>query len=165
MKNSLCISLAFLFFGSMTASFASASSVTVVPFPAAGDSFYSAAYGSGRIPSGWETDSLSTAGDYVTTAVLALPTNSVTGMTFDWTYQNWLGGGNTENWYLFINGKPEAYFILPDDNHEGQIQTLTGTDYFTGIAPVNGGYQIELVLQNTVPPEEGSVQWADGGTT
>ena len=30
---------------------------------------------------------------------------------------------------------------------------------------MSGGYQIELILQNTVPQFGGSVAWYDGGTT
>ncbi len=37
--------------------------------------------------------------------------------------------------------------------------TVTGTVNFAGIAPVAGGYQVELVLQNTVPFGGGSVAW------
>jgi hypothetical protein len=36
---------------------------------------------------------------------------------------------------------------------------------FAGIAPVSGGYQIELILQNSVPFGGGSVAWLDGGIT
>ncbi len=43
--------------------------------------------------------------------------------------------------------------------------TVTGTVNFADIAPVAGGYQVELVLQNTVPFGGGSVAWLDGGIT
>jgi hypothetical protein len=42
---------------------------------------------------------------------------------------------------------------------------VTGTVSFSDIAPVSGGYQVSLVLQNTVPFAGGSVAWLDGGTT
>jgi len=42
---------------------------------------------------------------------------------------------------------------------------VTGTVFFAGIPPLGGGYQVELILQNTIPPGGGSVAWQDGGIT
>jgi hypothetical protein len=176
------LSLAFLFVGSMTASFASASDVTlqplssvtgsglpdpvtVVPFPVAGDSYSSATNGNGTIPSSGQTAYQSTAGDSVTSAVFALPTNSVTDLTANWTFKDFLGDGNTEDWYVYVNGTAVAQALLPDDSRNGDILSVTGTVNFNDIAPVGGGYQVELILQNTVPSGGGSVAWEDGGTT
>ena len=58
-----------------------------------------------------------------------------------------------------------AQAILPDDAYNGDIGTVTGSLTFAGISPVGGGYQVALVLQNTVPFGGGSVSWLDGGTT
>ena len=55
--------------------------------------------------------------------------------------------------------------ILPNDDSSGDILRVSGTFDFPGVAPVSGGYQVELVLQNTVPGGGGSVAWLDGGTT
>ncbi len=80
--------------------------------------------------------------------------------------QNFLGGdGNNENWYVYLNGVAVAQTTLPDCSYCGDTQTVTGTVDFAGIAPVGGGYQLELVLQNTVPDGGGSVAWQDGGMT
>ena len=64
-----------------------------------------------------------------------------------------------------VNGIAVAQATLPDDSYNGDYLTVTGTVNFAGIAPVAGGYQVELVLQNTVPFGGGSVAWLDGGIT
>jgi hypothetical protein len=150
----------------MFALMASAAVVTIsVPFPTAGDAYCSAENGCGTIPSGGQTDFLWTANDYVLSSIFVLPTNSVTGLSANWSFQNFLGDGNTETWYVYINGTFVALTTLPDDSYNGDIMTVTGAVNFAGIAPVAGGYQVELILQNTVPFGGGSVAWLDGGTT
>ena len=94
-----------------------------------------------------------------------LNTNSVTDLTADWTFQDFLGGGNTETWFALVNGVAVAQVVLPDCNYCGNYGTVTGTVNFADIGPVNGGYQITLVLQNTVPLGGGSAAWTDGGIT
>ncbi len=136
-----------------------------VPFPTAGDAYCSASNGCGTIPSGGETDYMWTAGDYVISSIFVLPTSSVTGLTASWQYEDFLGGGNTETWFVLINGIAVASAMLPDDNYNGDILSVSGSVTFAGIAPVSGGYQISLVLQNTVPLGGGSVAWLDGGIT
>jgi len=137
-----------------------------VAFPTAGDNYCSATNGCGTIPAGGQTAFMWTAGDYVISSVF---TNtglvSVSDLTADWTFQDYLGGGNTETWYAFVNGVAVAQAILPDDSYGGDFLTVTGTVNFADIAPVAGGYQVELVLQNTVPTGGGSAAWLDGGIT
>jgi PEP-CTERM motif len=138
----------------------------VVPFPTAGDAYCSATNGCGTIPSGGQTAFMWTAGDYVISDVFtSTGLSSVTDLTANWTFQDFLGGGNTETWYVYINGITVAQAVLPDDNFMGDYLTVSGTVDFSAIAPVDGGYQVELVLQNTVPGGGGSVAWTDGGTT
>jgi PEP-CTERM motif len=135
------------------------------PFPTAGDAYCSATGGCGNIPAGGQTAFMWTAGDYVMSSIFVLPTNGVTGITANWSYQDFLGGGNTETWFALVNGVAVAQATLPDDNFVGDILTVTGSVSFAAIAPVGGGYQVELVLQNTVPGGGGSVAWLDGGIT
>jgi hypothetical protein len=135
------------------------------PFPTAGDAYCSATNGCGTIPAGGQTAFQWTAGDYVISSIFTLPTTSVTDLTANWSFQDFLGGGNTETWYVYLNGTAVAQAILPDDSYNGDILTVTGTVNFAGVAPVAGGYQVELVLQNTVPFGGGSVAWLDGGIT
>jgi hypothetical protein len=139
--------------------------VSFVPFPTAGDAYCSATNGCGTIPSGGQTDFLFDAGDYVVSSVFSIPSVSVKDLEANWYFQDFLGNGNTETWYVYVNGIAVAQAILPDDNYMGDIGTVSGTVTFAGIAPLNGGYQIALVLQNTVPFGGGSVAWLDGGTT
>jgi PEP-CTERM motif len=135
------------------------------PFPTAGDLYCSATNGCGTIPGGGQTDFMWTTGDFVISSVFVLPTTAVTDLTANWSFQDYLGGGNTETWAVFVNNIAVATAILPDDNFNGDIGTVTGTVNFAGIAPVAGGYQVSIVLQNTVPGGGGSVAWLDGGVT
>jgi len=139
--------------------------ISYVPFPTAGDQYCSATNGCGTIPSGGQTAYMWTTGDYVISSIFKLPTNSVTDLSAQWTFQDYLGGGSTETWFVLVNGIAVAQATLPDCNYCGSYFQVTGTVNFAGIAPVGGGYQIELVLQNTVPPGGGSVAWTDGGIT
>jgi len=146
--------------------YTSATTVNVnVPFPTAGDAYCSATNGCGTIPAGGGTDFQWTAGDFVTSSIFVLATNSVTDLTANWNFQDFLGGGNTETWYVYVNSVLVAQAVLPDDAYNGDILNVSGTVNFAGIGPVSGGYQVELVLQNTVPFGGGSVSWLDGGIT
>lgn len=138
---------------------------TNVPFPTAGDAFCAATSGCGTIPVGGQTDFQWTTGDFVISSIFVLPTSLVTDLTANWSFQDFLGGGNTETWAVFVNNIAVAVATLPDDNYNGDILGVTGTVNFAGIAPVGGGYQVSLVLQNTVPFGGGSVAWLDGGIT
>jgi hypothetical protein len=134
------------------------------PFPTAGDAYCSATNGCGTIPSGGQTGFQWTTGDYVTSSIFTLPTNSVTDLTANWSYTDYLNG-STELWYVYVNGVAVGMTTLVDCGCSGATETVTDTINFPDIAPVSGGYQVELVLQNTVPPGNGSVAWQDGGIT
>lgn len=136
-----------------------------MPFPTAGDAYCSFTNGCGTIPVGGGTDFQWTAGDFVTSSIFVLPTTSVTDLDANWLVQDFLGAGNTETWFVLVNGTTVAQVILPDDSFNGDILNVTGTVTFAGIAPVSGGYQVELVLQNTIINGGGSVSWLDGGLT
>jgi hypothetical protein len=135
------------------------------PFPTAGDAYCSFTNGCGTIPSGGQTAFMWTAGDFVQSSIFVLATQSVTDLTANWIYQDFLGNGNTETWFATVNGVTVAQAVLPDCGFCGTYFTVTGTVSFAGIAPLNGGYQVELILQNTLPIGGGSVAWADGGIT
>jgi len=135
------------------------------PFPTAGDAYCSATNGCGTIPAGGQTASQWTTGDFVISSIFVLNTTSVTDLTANWNFQDFLGNGNTETWFVMLNGIAVAQVTLPDDSYNGDILTVIGTVNFAGIAPVAGGYTVELILQNTVPYGGGSVAWLDGGLT
>ena len=142
------------------------SATVTVPFPTAGDAYCSATNGCGNIPSGGGTAFQWTAGDFVTSSIFVIANSlNVTGLSANWSFQDFLGGGNTETWYVYVNGVLVAQTILPDDAYNGDIGTVTGSVTFAGISPVSGGYQVYMILQNTVPFGGGSVSWLDGGTT
>ena len=162
MKTFVCV----VSFALMFALVASAAVVTTnEPFPTAGDAYCSATNGCGTIPAAGQTAFMWTAGDYVLSSIFVLLTTSVTDLEAIWSYQDYLGVGNTETWSININGVTVGSVILPDDNHGGNILNFSGTFDFAGVAPVSGGYQVELVLQNTIPGGGGSVAWLYGGTT
>ena len=138
--------------------------VTLIPFPTAGDAYVSATDGSGTIPAGGQTEPQWTTGDSVLSSIFTLPTTSVTDLTANWSAVNSLNG-STETWFVYVNGVSVAETTLPDNGGSTDTLTVAGTVDFGGIAPVAGGYQVELILQNTVPLGNGSVAWLDGGTT
>jgi hypothetical protein len=147
-----------------TSSSLAAPIVSNVPFPTAGDA-YCGSNICGTIPAGGQTDFMWTAGNYVISSIFHIPAASVTDLVANWQFQNFMGNGNSETWYAYVNGVAVAQVNAPDDGYSGNIWTASGTVTFAGIAPVAGGYQVELVLQNTVPFGGGSVAWLDGGTT
>lgn len=142
---------------------------STVAFPTAGDAFCAATSGCGTIAPGGQTDFMWTAGDYVVSAVFALQGPAAVGLSANWSFQDFLGNydGNptTETWFVFVNGVPVAAVVLPDDGYNGDIGTVTGSVTFAPIAAVNGGYQVALVLQNSLGFGLGSAAWLDGGST
>ncbi len=145
----------------LAAGMASAGSYTV-PFPSAGDAYFSATSGSGVVGDGngfqW------TAGDYVISPIFNLNLTGVVSLTTNFLVQDYLGNGNTETWFLYLNGIKVSSFVLPDDGYNGDILNVNLAASFAKIGPSGGGYQLELVEQNTVPFGGGSVLWLDGGT-
>jgi len=137
-----------------------------VAFPTAGDAYCSATNGCGTIPTGGMTLPQWTAGDYVQSDIFkSTGLTSVTDGTADWSFWDFLGEGNNETWDVYVNGVAVADLVIPDCDYCGTNGWVGGTVNFAGIAPVAGGYQVELVLQNTIPGGGGSVAWLDGGTT
>src|SRR5437764_10507648 len=82
------------------------------PFPTAGDNYCSATNGCGTIPNGGQTAFMWTAGDFVISSVFVLATQSVTDLTANWQYQDFLGNGNTETWFVLLNGIAVAQTTL-----------------------------------------------------
>ncbi len=134
----------------------------VVPFPGAGDAYCSFTNGCGTIPSGGQTAYMSTAGDYVTTTVISFQRfNEVFGF---WIYQDYLGGGNTEQVDLLLNGFDVASMVAPDCGYCGTYITNPFNFFFPTIR-CDGPCVLSLVLQNTISQGGGSIAFADGGQT
>src|SRR5664279_5508797 len=93
------------------------------PFPTAGDAYCSFTIVCGNISAGGQTAFQWTAGDFVISSVFVLPTSSVTDITANWSYADFLGNGNTETWFALINGIAVAQVTLPDDGFNGDILT------------------------------------------
>ena len=140
---------------------------TFIPFPTAGNAYCSAVNGCGTIPSGGQTDFLWTAGESVTSSSFSLANGPIVAVSANWTYQDFLGGGNsTETWFLLINATPVAMFTAPDDNYNGDIFGVSGTVSFAPYTvPLASSYTLSLVLQNTVAYGGGSIAFNDGGVT
>src|SRR5450631_280847 len=81
------------------------------PFPTAGDAYCSATNGCGTIPAGGQTASMWTTGDFV------LNTTSVTDLTANWIFQDFLGNGNNEIFSVLVNGTPVATATIFDCNY------------------------------------------------
>jgi hypothetical protein len=147
------------------ASFAFADISVVENFPTAGDAYTSFTNGNGTIPPGGQTAYQWTTGDSVTSALFTdVPAPSINGLTENWTYKNVLGP-IPETWAVLVNGTQVGSESLVGCAFCGSNFTLTDSLSFAPVAAVGGGYQVELLLENTIPPGDGSVAWLDGGTT
>jgi hypothetical protein len=142
---------------------ANASNVPV-PFPTAGDYYCSASNGCGNIPAGGQTAFMWTEGDYVISSNFTnTGLSSVTGLSWDFTIQNYLGGGSNETVDILLNNTMVGSFTALSGGG-GNYQEITGSANFGAIAPLDGGYTLEMELTNTIPPGNGSIAFADGGT-
>ncbi len=134
-----------------------------VPFPTAGDYYCSATNGCGYIPSGGQTAFMWTEGDYVISSnFTSTGLSLVTGLSWDFTIQNYLGVDETIN--VLLNNTMVGDFTITQCGECGNYQQITGSLNFAGIGPSDGGYTLEMELANTVPPGDGSIAFADGGT-
>lgn len=109
------------------------------------------------------------AGDTVSSDVFTgIPFSSVNGLTENWTYSNHLASDATETWDILLNGTLVGTETLTGAgcNFCQTDMSLTNSFTFSNIDAVSGGYQISLVLQNSVYAGGGSVAWdVDGATT
>jgi hypothetical protein len=138
---------------------------TFISFPGAGDS-YCGSNTCGTLAAGGETDYMWTAGNYVTSTSFTLHNGPIVGLSADWTYENFIGNGAAELWYVFINNTPVAFFVAPDDNYNGDIFSVTGSVSFAPYTvPLASSYTVSLVLQNSLGFGNGSIGWFDGGVT
>jgi hypothetical protein len=138
---------------------------TFISFPAAGDA-YCGSNNCGTLTAGGETDYMWTAGNFVQSASFSLANGPIIGLSANWTYENFIGNGNSELWYVFINNTPVAWFIAPDDNYNGDIFTVSGSVSFAPYTvPLASSYNVSLVLQNSLGLGNGSIGWFDGGVT
>jgi hypothetical protein len=135
------------------------------PFPSVGDSYCSNTEGCGTIPANGHGAFMWTAGDYVISPVFTLPSDSVVGLTANWNFLNFMGPGSGETVTIYLNGVNVGSAVLTECDFCASVFTITGTLGFQPVAPVDGGYQLELMLGVTIPNTRGAIAWQDGGTT
>lgn len=117
------------------------------------------------------TDSgyLWTAGNTVTSNVFTdVPSSTITGLTENWTYVDALALNVQATWNIEVNGTTIGSETLMGCDGCGINQpsyTLSNSFSFADVAAVSGGYQISLVLQNTMALGDGSIDWPADGTT
>lgn len=126
-------------------------------FPSAGALYFSATSGAGFVTGPGLLPGMSTAGDFVSETYFGGP-DVADSAAFNFDVKDNLGGGNSELYYIFIDGTAIAQFTVPDDNYQGDYLDISGIVNF---APIDGfgTYSYTVQLQNTVPTGGGSVQF------
>ncbi len=163
MKRYFTITLALVFaFCLASVTMASASDVTE-PFPTAGDAFCSATNGCGTLPAGGMTFYMWTAGDYVQSPVFNTGQSSINSLSYNFLVNDVLGGGNNETVGYFVNGTEIGTITVLDCGYCGTNMDFSGTFNFAPISAQGGGFQLEMILQNTIPGGGGSIAFDDGG--
>ena len=84
-------------------------------------------------------------------SIFVLPTSSVTDLEANWLVQDFLGNGNTETWFVYVNNIAVAKLTLPDDSYNGDILNVTGTVTFAGIAPVAAATRLSWCCRTRFP--------------
>ncbi|HVP49947.1 MAG TPA: PEP-CTERM sorting domain-containing protein [Candidatus Bathyarchaeia archaeon] len=123
-------------------------------FPTIGAFYYSATNGSGFVTTNGPMPSMWTAGDFLTQTFWNGP-DSADSAAFDFYLRDYLDGA-TETWDIYINGTQVGYFDVPDAGGTDPLLHGYGVLNFSPIAG-NGFYTYSFILQNTVPPGQGSV--------
>jgi hypothetical protein len=147
-----------------SAIFANASDVPE-PFPTAGDNYCSATNGCGTLPAGGMTGFMWTTGDYVQSPIFNTGQSSISSLSYDFMVYDILGGGgNNETVGYFVNGTEIGTITVPDCGYCGQNMEFSGTFSFGSVGEQGGGFQLEMILQNTIPSGGGSIAFDDGGS-
>lgn len=161
MKKCFTVSLALI--SAVCLASAIASNAATVPFPAAGDAYCSATNGCGTLPAGGMTAFMWTAGDYVQSPIFHTGQSFINEVSYDFMVYDDLGGGNNEIVSYFVNGTNVGGIMVPDCNYCGQNMEFSGTFLPGPIFEQGGGFQLEMILQNTIPSGGGSIAFDDGG--
>lgn len=139
------------------------------PFPASGDAYCSATDGCGTIAPGGQTAFSWTAGDFVESAVFTgTGITSLTDLNMSLVVDDRLNSGYQENWEIYANGVDTGWYTYVNCSGGGFCNedfTYSFTITFGDIAPVAGGYQLEMIESNTIPGGDGAIAWLDGGVT
>jgi hypothetical protein len=136
-----------------------------VPFPTAGNFYYSVYTGPGTIPSGGSTTYMWTTGDYVLSSnFTGTGITSATGLSWNFQVTDILGGGNSETVDILLNNNVVGAYNVYSCDYCVANDTITGSSILAAIGPASGGYTLEMVLTNTIPGGGGSILFLDGGS-
>jgi len=163
MKKSLVFTLGLVFAFAFTSATLAFADDAPEAFPTAGDMYCSATNGCGTLPAGGQTAYMWTTGDYIISPVFSTGQMSINSLSYDFDINDVLGGGNNETVAYFVNGTEIGTITVNDCNYCGTNVEFTGTFNFASISAENGGYQLEMILQNTIPGGGGSIAFDDGG--
>lgn len=163
MKKLFAVSLALVLAVCLGSAMIASASDVVEPFPTAGDNYCSATNGCGTLPPGGMTAYMWTTGDYVISPVFSTGQSSINSLSYNFMVNDVLGGGNNETVGYFVNGTEIGSITVLDCGYCGSNFDFSGTFSFGSIAAQGGGFQLEMVLQNTIPPGGGSIAFDDGG--
>ncbi len=164
MKKLFVVNLALVLAVCFASAMVANASDVVEPFPAAGDAYCSATNGCGNLPAGGMTAYMWTTGDYVISPIFATGQSSINSLSYDFFVNDVLGGGNNETVGYFVNGTEIGTILVPDCNYCGQDMEFSGTFSFGSIGEQGGGFQLEMILQNTIPGGGGSIAFDDFGS-
>jgi len=133
----------------------------VLPFPGSGTTYFSATDGTGLIPSGGTSGSMSTAGDFVDQTFTGVSLTSVDSISAGFDLDNALNG-SSETVFVYLNGISIASFTVPDAGGVNTLFSVGGSVFFAPIIG-NGTYELTMTLQDTVAPDGGFIDFQDGG--
>jgi len=134
----------------------------VLPFPGPGTSYTSATDGTGFIFSGGVSGLMQTAGDNVDQTFLGTGVASIDSLKVDFNVDNNLNG-SSENIIISVNGTAVATFVVPDGGGLNDVTTIAGSIFFAPIVG-NGTYDLTMTLQDTIPSDDGSIDFQAGGS-
>jgi hypothetical protein len=164
MKKLFVVSLALVLAVCFASAMIANASDVVEPFPAAGDNFCSATNGCGTLPGGGMTFYMWTTGDYVISPIFNTGQSSINSLSYDFMVNDILGGGNNETVGYFVNGTEIGSITVLDCDYCGDNVEFSGTFSFGSIGEQGGGFQLEMILQDTIPGGGGSIAFDDGGS-
>jgi PEP-CTERM motif-containing protein len=133
----------------------------ILPFPGSGTNYSSATDGTGLIPSGGTSGSMSTAGDFVDQTFTGVSLTSVDSISAGFNIDDALDG-SSETVFVYLNGISIASFTVPDAGGVSTLFSVGGSAFFAPIVG-NGTYELTMILQDTVAPDGGFIDFQDGG--
>jgi hypothetical protein len=104
---------------------------------------------------------MSTKGDSVDETFTEVPFTSVDSISAGFSLDDALNG-TSELVFVYLNGVNIASFTVPDAGGVSSTFSVAGSVFFAPIVG-NGTYDLTMILQNTVSPDGGFIDFQDGG--